>query len=88
LRPNEQQITYTDGAAYERTVGKWSQLAGEKFLEWLAPAPNLTWIDVGCGNGAFIELVVERCRRKGSSGLPPIYLTPWADRPLYLNSVR
>jgi ubiquinone/menaquinone biosynthesis C-methylase UbiE len=67
----EQQISYTDGAAYERTVGKWSQLAGEKFLEWLAPAPNLTWIDVGCGNGAFTELVVERCAPRAITGLDP-----------------
>lgn len=67
----EQQISYTDGAAYERTVGKWSQLAGEKFLEWLAPPPNLTWLDVGCGNGAFTELVVERCAPRAVTGLDP-----------------
>ena len=67
----EQQISYADGAAYERTVGKWSQLAGEKFLEWLAPAPNLTWIDVGCGNGAFTDLVVERCAPRAVTGLDP-----------------
>jgi len=67
----EEQISYTDGAAYERTVGKWSQLAGERFIEWLAPAPNLSWIDVGCGNGAFTELLVERCAPRLITGVDP-----------------
>lgn len=67
----EQQISYTDGAAYERTVGTWSRLAGERFIEWLAPAPNLSWIDVGCGNGAFTELLVERCAPQSITGVDP-----------------
>lgn len=56
-----QQIRYTDGAAYERTIGKWSRLAGESFLDWLTPPPNLGWIDVGFGNGSFMELLCDRC---------------------------
>src|SRR3954453_23307859 len=55
------QIRFDDGAGYERMMGKWSRLAGEVFLEWLKPAPGLRWIDVGCGNGAFTELLSERC---------------------------
>jgi hypothetical protein len=31
------QIRFDDGAAYERNMGRWSQLAGETFLDWLAP---------------------------------------------------
>lgn len=54
-------IRYDDGAAYERMMGAWSRIAGEIFLEWLAPAPGLRWIDIGCGSGAFTELLVERC---------------------------
>jgi SAM-dependent methyltransferase len=41
-------------------MGAWSRLVGEDFVDWLAPAAGLRWIDVGCGNGAFIELLVER----------------------------
>jgi len=67
----EEQINYTDGAAYERTVGKWSQLAGEIFIEWLAPSPNLSWIDVGCGSGAFTELLVQRCALRSITGVDP-----------------
>ena len=59
----EQQIRFDDGAAYERMMGVWSQLAGEQFLEWLDPSGDQRWIDVGCGNGAFTELIVQRCAR-------------------------
>jgi hypothetical protein len=37
----ENQIRYDDGAAYERMMGNWSRIAGEIFLDWLAPPPGL-----------------------------------------------
>ena len=64
-------IRFDDGAAYERYMGKWSQLAGEVFLEWLAPKPGLRWLDVGCGNGAFTEMLVERCAPVSVHGIDP-----------------
>ena len=57
----EPQVRFHDGAAYERMMGAWSRIAGEVFLDWLQPARGLTWADIGCGNGAFTQLVVERC---------------------------
>ena len=67
----QQPIRFTDGAAYERGMGAWSQLVGEVFLDWLAPQPGLRWIDVGCGNGAFTELVVQRCAPLETHGVDP-----------------
>ena len=67
----EQQITFTDGANYEQTIGKWSRPAGDMFLRWLAPPPNWNWLDVGCGNGAFTELLIERCAPRGITGIDP-----------------
>jgi ubiquinone/menaquinone biosynthesis C-methylase UbiE len=67
----EQQIRFDDGAAYERMMGKWSQLAGEIFLDWLAPPSGLRWIDVGCGNGAFTEMLVDRCAPAAVQGIDP-----------------
>ena len=57
----EPDIRFNDGAAYERMMGVWSRIAGDVFLDWLAPPKGQRWLDVGCGNGAFTELIVERC---------------------------
>jgi SAM-dependent methyltransferase len=64
-------IRFDDGAAYERYMGKWSQLVGETFLDWLAPREGLRWLDVGCGNGAFTEMLVERCAPISVRGIDP-----------------
>jgi SAM-dependent methyltransferase len=64
-------IRFNDGAAYERYMGKWSQLAGEAFLDWVAPESGLRWLDVGCGNGAFTEMLVERCAPATVQGIDP-----------------
>ncbi len=65
------QIKFVDGAAYERYMGKWSQLAGDTFLNWLAPKSGLRWLDVGCGNGAFTEMIFERCAPFSIDGIDP-----------------
>src|SRR5262245_16736878 len=67
----EDPIRFDDGVAYERMMGGWSRLAGETFLDWLAPRPGLRWIDVGCGNGVFSELLVERCAPAAVLGIDP-----------------
>ncbi|MFI5002966.1 MAG: class I SAM-dependent methyltransferase [Reyranellales bacterium] len=67
----ELQIRFEDGAAYERMMGIWSRLVGQIFLDWLAPAPNLKWLEVGCGNGAFTELLAERCAPAEIEGIDP-----------------
>jgi ubiquinone/menaquinone biosynthesis C-methylase UbiE len=67
----ETPFRFEDGAAYERMMGTWSRLVGDVFLDWLAPSPGLRWLDVGCGNGAFTELVVERCDPAAVHGIDP-----------------
>lgn len=52
-------------------MGQWSQLAGRSFLDWLAPAPGRKWLDVGCGNGAFTELILQRCAPESVIGIDP-----------------
>src|SRR3954462_6865665 len=64
-------MRFNDGAAYERYMGTWSRLAGDTFLEWLAPAPGLRWLDVGCGNGAFTEMIVDRYAPASVMGIDP-----------------
>lgn len=67
----EQQIRFDDGAAYERMMGVWSRMAGEIFLDWVAPRTGARWIDIGCGNGAFTELIVERYSPAEVQGIDP-----------------
>ncbi len=67
----EQTIRFDDGAAYERYMGVWSRLAGEVFLDWLSPEPGLRWLDVGCGNGAFTEMIADRCAPMSLAGVDP-----------------
>src|SRR5262249_34572637 len=67
----EYQIRFDDGAAYERRMGYWSRLAGDIFLDWVARRSGLRWIDIGCGNGAFTELLVERCAPAEVQGIDP-----------------
>jgi SAM-dependent methyltransferase len=66
-----QSIHFNDGDVYQRTMGVWSQLAGKQFLDWLALPPGLRWIDIGCGNGAFTELLVQRCAPAETYGIDP-----------------
>ncbi len=67
----QDQIRFEDGVGYEQFMGRWSQLVGGPFLEWLTPAPGLRWLDIGCGNGAFTELIVERCAPASVIGIDP-----------------
>ena len=68
----EQAIHFNDGNVCERTMGVWSRLAGEFFLDWLRPRPGMQWLDVGCGSGALTELLVQRCAPAETQGIEPI----------------
>jgi SAM-dependent methyltransferase len=52
-------------------MGKWSLLVGDAFLQWMAPAPGLRWADIGCGNGAFTQLLVQRGAARAVQGIDP-----------------
>jgi ubiquinone/menaquinone biosynthesis C-methylase UbiE len=68
---SEPAMRFDDGEGYERYMGKWSQLVGHEFLQWLAPKPGLRWLDVGCGNGAFTAMIIERCAPAAVKGVDP-----------------
>jgi ubiquinone/menaquinone biosynthesis C-methylase UbiE len=64
-------IVFNDGQAYERAMGSWSQVVGQPFLDWLDPSSGLRWLDVGCGNGAFTELLTQRGNAAEIVGIDP-----------------
>ena len=70
-RPMTNQIRFDDGARYERYMGVWSHAAGVAFLHWLRPPAGLRWLDVGCGSGAFTELLATHCAPAALSGIDP-----------------
>lgn len=52
---------FTDGAAYELFMGRWSRAVGAIFLDWVAPPRGARWLEIGCGTGVFTELVLDTC---------------------------
>ena len=66
-----QEITFEDGESYEKWMGVWSQRIGDQFLEWLAPQPEKTWVDIGCGNGTFTEQIYNACEPANIQALDP-----------------
>ena len=67
----ETRVAFDDGHAYERYMGRWSRAIGEKFLAWLDPPANRHWLDVGCGTGAFTEIVLARAAPEKITGIDP-----------------
>lgn len=65
------QSMFSDGAAYEQHMGRWSKIAGRKFLDWLAPPKGLRWLDCGCGNGSFTEEILNNAAPSAVTGVDP-----------------
>jgi ubiquinone/menaquinone biosynthesis C-methylase UbiE len=68
---NQPPNLFTDGEAYERMMGRWSQPVGEQFLDWLALPKGLRCLDVGCGNGAFTEVLIAKTAPAEVTGIDP-----------------
>ena len=68
---SSESIRFNDGAGYERFMGVWSRLAGQEFLDWIGPSQGQRWLDVGCGNGAFTQLIAEQSEPLTLVGIDP-----------------
>src|SRR2546421_6384933 len=67
----EVKIVFDAADDYERFMGRWSRAIGEKFLAWLDRPAGARWLDLGCGTGAFSDLIQRRCAPKEIVGIDP-----------------
>jgi len=59
------------GNSYEPYVGRWSRLVATRFIDWLAPAPEGRWLDIGCGTGALSETILAAAGPSSVRGVDP-----------------
>ncbi|MBP0462551.1 methyltransferase domain-containing protein [Roseomonas sp. PWR1] len=50
----------TDAGAYERSMGRWSRLLADRFLDALALPRGAAVLDAGCGTGALAAAIAAR----------------------------
>ena len=50
------------GDRYEAYMGRWSRALAPRFLDWLAAADALDWLEIGCGTGALTSAILDRCK--------------------------
>jgi ubiquinone/menaquinone biosynthesis C-methylase UbiE len=67
----ESKVTFDDGDAYDRLMGRWSRAVGAAFLDWLGPDTNTSWLDIGAGTGAFTQLVLDTCEPHAITAIDP-----------------
>ena len=63
--------TWEQGDPYEQYVGRWSRQVAPAFVAWLAMPPGCRWLDLGCGTGALLSTVLERCAPSELTGVDP-----------------
>lgn len=52
-------VSFEDGSAYERFMGRWSRAIGIEFVQWLEPKPGCRWLEIGCGTGVLTEVLLD-----------------------------
>ena len=57
--PSSSTYRASDGAAYERFLGRWSRLLAGPFAEFAQPAGAGPVLDVGCGTGSLALILDE-----------------------------
>ncbi|TXL72014.1 class I SAM-dependent methyltransferase [Vineibacter terrae] len=57
------------GGSYDLYMGRWSRQLAPAFLDWLNPADQLDWLEIGVGTGALSEAVMARCRPASFTGM-------------------
>lgn len=59
------------GDNYDLYMGRWSRQIAPHFLDWLNPADQLDWLDVGCGTGALSTAILDRSNPRSLISIDP-----------------
>ena len=62
---------FSDAAAYEAMMGRWSRRLAELFLDFAKVGDADKVLDVGCGTGSLVEAILERTQRARVVGIDP-----------------
>ena len=62
---------WNSGDSYDVYMGRWSRKIAVAFLDWLAPASDLDWLDVGSGTGALSKEILDHCAPQSVLGIEP-----------------
>jgi len=54
----ERASVWIDADLYEPYIGRWSRLAAQAFVDWLAIRAGRRWLDIGCGTGALSRAIL------------------------------
>ena len=61
----------SDKEAYDWRVGRWSQMVGRSFVEWLGLNVGLRWLEIGCGTGALSRAILDTGQARTLVGIDP-----------------
>lgn len=62
---------FSDAAAYEAMMGRWSSRLAALFLDFAQVGDADRVLDVGCGTGSLVNGILERTRRARVVGIDP-----------------
>src|SRR4051794_20292473 len=65
------KVAFENAPAYEQFMGRWSRQVGRLFVLWLKITPHARWLDVGCGTGAFSDVILSECEPSGILAFDP-----------------
>jgi len=51
---------FSNAAAYDAYVGRWSRFVAKEFINWLNIAAGQTWLDVGAGTGILTQAILQQ----------------------------
>lgn len=62
---------WDDGTDYDLFMGRWSRSVADRFVDKINVAEGARWLDVGCGTGALLAMVVDKTLPSRATGVEP-----------------